>query len=269
MAGTVNSADAAGHADADGVETEGVQTESASIDRTGAGGAGDARAKASGASTKASGASTGAGGASTGAGGASTKAGGASTEAGATSAEAGGASAGAGGRADLSSALGLDTAARVMGKLFALAPRLVEVQDIGAREYGMSYARGRVVAALTVSGPVLMRALSEDVGVTPRTITGLIDALEKDGWVERRAHPTDRRATIVALTPAAEVAFAKLNQNYGHLSQDLVSGIPETDLHAALRVIEHISARLDDAISRGLAAIEVDPPTLPQDHSRT
>lgn len=174
----------------------------------------------------------------------------------------------AGGRADLSWALGMDTAGRVMGKLFALAPRLVEVQDLGAREYGMSYARGRVVAALTVSGPVLMRALSQAVGVTPRTITGLIDALEADGWVERRAHPTDRRATIVALTPAAEVAFAKLNQNYGHLSRDLASGIPENDLLAALRVIENISARLDDAISRGLAAIETDPPVLPRDWPR-
>jgi DNA-binding MarR family transcriptional regulator len=182
--------------------------------------------------------------------------------------EAGGPGAEAAGRADLSSALGMDTAARVMGKLFALAPRLVEVQDLGAREYGMSYARGRVVAALTVSGPVLMRALSEAVGVTPRTITGLIDALEKDGWVERRPHPTDRRATIIALTPAAEIAFAGLTQNYGHLSRDLVSGIPEADLHAALRVIEHISARLDDAISRGLAAIEADPPVLPRDRPR-
>jgi DNA-binding MarR family transcriptional regulator len=189
--------------------------------------------------------------------------------AGGSGAEAAGPGAEAAGRADLSSALGMDTAARVMGKLFALAPRLVEVQDLGAREYGMSYARGRVVAALTVSGPVLMRALSEAVGVTPRTITGLIDALEKDGWVERRAHPTDRRATIVALTPGAEVAFAKLSQNYGHLSKDLVSGIPEADLHAALRVIEHISARLDDAISRGLATIEADPPPLPRDLPRT
>ena len=229
MPGTANPAGAAGRADADGVKTEGVETESASIDRTEAGGAGGA---------------AGAG------------------------VEADGAGAEAAGRADLSAALGMDTAARVMGRLFALAPRLVEVQDLGAREYGMSYARGRVVAALTVSGPVLMRALSEAVGVTPRTITGLIDALEKDGWVERRPHPTDRRATIVALTPAAQIAFAKLNQNYGHLSRDLVSGIPDADLHAGLRVIEHISARLDDAISRGLAAIEADPPRLPQDYPR-
>ena len=116
---------------------------------------------------------------------------------------AGSAGAKAGGRADLSSALGMGTAGRLMGKLFALAPRLVEVQDLGAREYGMSYARGRVVAALTVSGPVLMRALSDAVGVTPRTITGLIDALEKDGWVERRAHPTDRRVRTLWLQAAA------------------------------------------------------------------
>ena len=236
MPNIVNPADAAGRADTDGVGTEGVGTGSA-------GGPGAEAADPGGAGTEAGGA-------------------------GGPGAEAADPGAEAAGRADLSSALGMDTAARVMGKLFALAPRLVEVQDLGAREYGMSYARGRVVAALTVSGPVLMRALSEAVGVTPRTITGLIDALEKDGWVERRPHPTDRRATIIALTPAAEIAFARLTQNYGHLSWDLVSGIPEADLHAALRVIEHISARLDDAISRGLAAIEADPPVLPRDWPR-
>lgn len=244
MVNTVNRTGAVG---AEAVETEGVETKGATADgpdadRATAGGP-DADRGAETGGAKASGA----------------KAGGA---------KAGGARAPAG-RADLSSALGMDTARRVMGKLFALAPRLVEVQDLGAREYGMSYARGRVVAALTVSGPVLMRALSEAVGVTPRTITGLIDALEADGWVERRAHPTDRRATIVALTPAAEIAFARLNENYGRLSLDLVSGIPEADLRSAMRVIEHISARLDDAISRGTAALRADPPTLPLDRNRS
>jgi DNA-binding MarR family transcriptional regulator len=112
------------------------------------------------------------------------------------------------------------------------------------------------------------RALSEDVGVTPRTITGLINALEADGWVERRAHPSDRRATIVALTPAAEVAYARLDRSYRDLARDLVSGIPEADQERVLRVIEHISARLDDAMSRGTAALEADPPVLPQDRVR-
>jgi DNA-binding MarR family transcriptional regulator len=161
-------------------------------------------------------------------------------------------------RADLSAALDMDTAQRIMGRLFALAPRLVEIQDLGAREYGMSYARGRVVAALHASGPVLMRALSQAVGVTPRTITGLVDALEADGWVERRAHPSDRRATIVALTPAADTAFARLLEAYRWLAQDLVGEIPEADQRCALGVIEHILARLDEAVRRGTAAFDAD-----------
>jgi DNA-binding MarR family transcriptional regulator len=164
-------------------------------------------------------------------------------------------------RADLSAALAMDTAERIAGRLFSLAPRLVEILDLGARQYGMSYSRGRVVAALHASGPVLMRKLSEAVGVSPRTITGLVDALEADGWVERRAHPTDRRATIIALTPAAEVSFARLLEGYQGLARDLVSGISVADQESALHVIEHISGRLDAAVRRGTAAF--DPPSPP------
>jgi DNA-binding MarR family transcriptional regulator len=168
------------------------------------------------------------------------------------------------GRADLSTALGLDTASRIAGRLFGLAPRLVGLQDLGARQYGMTYARGRVVAALQASGPVLMKALSEAVGVKPRTITGLIDALEADGWVRRRPHPTDRRATIVALTPAAQAAFTRLMQAYRALAADLLAGVPEEDQRRALAVIDHISARLDEAVSRGTAAFEdPGPPARP------
>src|SRR5262245_45570545 len=97
-----------------------------------------------------------------------------------------------------------DPAVRLVGALFRLAPRLVDLLDTGARDYGLGFARGRVLWALRESGPVLMRALSETLGVTPRSVTGLVDALEADGWVTRSPHPTDRRATLISLTPAAE-----------------------------------------------------------------
>lgn len=172
------------------------------------------------------------------------------------------------GRAHLSAALSMGTPSQLMGRLFGIAPRLVDLLDLGAREYGMTYARGRVVAALHASGPVVMRALSQAVGVTPRTITGLIDALETDGWVERRAHPTDRRATIVALTPAAEEAFGRLLQGYLGMSENLLSGVHEADQRCALAVIDHISARLDEVVSQGTAAFSADRPVPPADQPR-
>lgn len=166
-------------------------------------------------------------------------------------------------RADLSGALGMDTASQIMGRLFALAPKLIELLDLGARDYGITYARGRVVAALHASGPVLMRKLAQDVGVTPRTITGLIDALEADGWAVRRADPTDRRATIVALTPAAEEAFGRLLAGYTGLAAGLLRGVPQDEQRSALGVIDHIAARLDETVRRGTAAFDPGPPVRP------
>jgi DNA-binding MarR family transcriptional regulator len=171
-------------------------------------------------------------------------------------------------RADLSAALDMDTAERIAGRLFSLAPRLVEILDLGAREYGMSYARGRVVAALHSMGPAQMHKLSTAVGVRPRTITGFVDALEADGWVERRPDPDDRRATIVALTPAGQTAFARLLEGYRWLARDLVSGISEAEQRRALLVIEHITARLDEAVRRGTAAFDAPLPPLPRDQPR-
>ena len=47
-----------------------------------------------------------------------------------------------------------------------------------------------------------MRALADELGLTPRNITDAVDALESEGLVRRTAHPTDRRATLVELTDA-------------------------------------------------------------------
>src|SRR5271169_3756640 len=81
----------------------------------------------------------------------------------------------------------------LVGALFRLAPRLVELIDLGERDYGLGFARGRVLWSLRESGPVVMRALSQALGVSPRTVTGLVDSLEADGWVTRSPHPNDRR----------------------------------------------------------------------------
>ena len=41
-----------------------------------------------------------------------------------------------------------DLAVSVLGRLFRLAPQFTELLDLGAREYGMGFARGRVLWAL-------------------------------------------------------------------------------------------------------------------------
>lgn len=156
-----------------------------------------------------------------------------------------------------------DWAVSVIGRLFRLAPQLVDLIDLGAREYGLGFARGRVLWALRESGPVLMRGLSQALGVSPRTVTGLVDGLEADGWVTRSPHPEDRRATIISLTPAAESTLVQLQEGYEGLAHDLAGDVPAEDLERCWSVISTIEQRLDDVVARRKAAFGPPPGPRP------
>jgi DNA-binding MarR family transcriptional regulator len=155
-------------------------------------------------------------------------------------------------------------AVAVVGRLFRLAPQLVELLDLGAREYGLGFARGRVLWSLHDSGPVLMRALSQALGISPRTVTGLIDGLESDGWVTRSPHPSDRRATVITLTPVAEKALVRLTGTYRGLAHDLLGDQDGGKLADALRIITTLETRLPAVVEAGLADFAAHPPELPR-----
>jgi DNA-binding MarR family transcriptional regulator len=56
------------------------------------------------------------------------------------------------------------------------------------------------------------RDLAEHLGVAQSSVTAVIDRLERAGLAERHAHPTDRRALIVALTDAGRAAVEDIRR---------------------------------------------------------
>lgn len=78
----------------------------------------------------------------------------------------------------------------------------------GLAKVNMSPARFQIMQALSPQQALSMVELAARLSVTKRNITSLVDGLEKDGLAIRRPHPTDRRSTLVALTPAGAVAFS-------------------------------------------------------------
>lgn len=50
---------------------------------------------------------------------------------------------------------------------------------------------------ITLHGPLNPSALARRAGVHPATITGVLDRLERGGWVARDRDPDDRRAVLV------------------------------------------------------------------------
>src|SRR6202011_3054060 len=65
-------------------------------------------------------------------------------------------------------------------------------------------ARGYHVLAAALSGAHTQTELAEMVGLDKTTMVVTVDELERLGWAERQLSPDDRRARIIAVTPAGE-----------------------------------------------------------------
>jgi DNA-binding MarR family transcriptional regulator len=82
-----------------------------------------------------------------------------------------------------------------LDRILELAVLLGDDMDRDLARRGLTGSRAHLVWELHRHGPSTQRTLAEALGVTPRAITGLVDALTDGGFVTREPHPSDRRAT--------------------------------------------------------------------------
>ena len=74
-----------------------------------------------------------------------------------------------------------------------------------ARRLGIPVADLDALEHLELAGPLPQRDLAARLLLSSGAVTFLVDRLEDAGLVQRQPHPTDRRATLVALADGAEL----------------------------------------------------------------
>jgi DNA-binding MarR family transcriptional regulator len=109
---------------------------------------------------------------------------------------------------------------------------------------GPSHSRLRLLGALSADGPQMMSGLSGGLGVTPRNVTALVDALEREGLVRRRAHPTDRRAVLVELTAEGARAASGAYEEHLRTVAGVFGELPPEDQRELLRILSLLQAAL-------------------------
>jgi DNA-binding MarR family transcriptional regulator len=105
-------------------------------------------------------------------------------------------------------------------------------------------ARVHLLWVLRHQGPSTQQSLATALDVTPRNITGLVDALEATGFVARGEHPTDRRATLVRLSPAGERAMADMAEDHSELADRLVAGLAPDEVDRLVAGLAQVIDRL-------------------------
>lgn len=111
-------------------------------------------------------------------------------------------------------------------------------------EHDTTLPRFDVMAALwRRRDGVTMSELSRLLLVSNGNATAVVDRLEKDGLVARRASETDRRIVHVALTEAGLAEFEGLAQGHEAEVSRLFSDLSEADLDALTDILKRIGGK--------------------------
>jgi DNA-binding MarR family transcriptional regulator len=115
------------------------------------------------------------------------------------------------------------------------------------RPRGITFARYEVLMLLYVSrsGELPMRVIGSRLQVHPTSVTNAVDRLEAASLVERRPHPTDRRATLVALTDSGRELAAEAT---GELNREVFAepGLSPSAVRSLVRTLAEFRHRAGD-----------------------
>ena len=113
---------------------------------------------------------------------------------------------------------------------------------------GLTKARTHVLWELARRGIVHQRVLADAVGVTPRTMTGLLDGLEATDFVVRRQDPADRRAFRIELTARGREAADWLVASHEELATSLFGSMSTSRHKAFATELAEVRDRLRAAV---------------------
>jgi DNA-binding MarR family transcriptional regulator len=89
--------------------------------------------------------------------------------------------------------------------------------------------------------PLSVGKLAEQLSVSFPSVSGIIDRLYKEKFVERKRSTEDRRLVLVELTSAGKVTVAKLLNAFEKLLFDVLKNMPETERKTIVRAAEKVT----------------------------
>jgi DNA-binding MarR family transcriptional regulator len=109
----------------------------------------------------------------------------------------------------------------------------------------MTLAQCKVLAHLERNEGVSQVKLADLTDTDPMTLVRILDRMERDGWVERRAHPGDRRARQLFLTKTAQPVLQEMWRVSDRVRAEAMAGLSAADREQLLDLLSRVQANLN------------------------
>jgi DNA-binding MarR family transcriptional regulator len=141
----------------------------------------------------------------------------------------------------------LDTQARRLRGLLVELSRHRPMRDpVASAVQGLDLtpAQLHILLWLGNDGALTMGDLARRVAVTEKTITGVVDRLERDALVRRERDPADRRVVHVRLARRGVELYRRIDEGIAAKLAGLLALLDVGDRQHLVRMVEKLTAKL-------------------------
>ncbi|MBE9605185.1 MarR family transcriptional regulator [Acetobacteraceae bacterium H6797] len=113
------------------------------------------------------------------------------------------------------------------------------------KERGLTLSRARALLHLSTCEAVSQTELASVLDIEQPTLVRLLDGLEKQGLIERKAVDGDRRAKQICLTDKSQQQVAEIQEIVDQMRETLLTDMTEEELTVAGRVLNLLIRRIE------------------------
>ncbi|MCW2631886.1 MAG: putative transcriptional regulatory protein for hcr operon [Pseudonocardia sp.] len=111
---------------------------------------------------------------------------------------------------------------------------------------GLSPRHGATLVRLAHVGATSQQALIEALAVDASALVALLNDLERDGLVERRRDPADRRRHIVEITGAGRQAISAVDDAIAEVEREAFADLTDVDVAQLHALLARVRTRASD-----------------------
>jgi MarR family transcriptional regulator for hemolysin len=135
----------------------------------------------------------------------------------------------------------------ILFQLTDVARALRTYIDQCARRHGMTRAQWAVLLRLDRHEGMTQAEMADSLEIQPISLVRLIDRLCEQKLVERRPHPSDRRANRLYLTSKGRATLERLAPLGREISADVLAGLDEKESRQMLQQLLRIKDNIRSA----------------------
>ena len=110
---------------------------------------------------------------------------------------------------------------------------------------GITFRQFQVLGWLVLEGGMSQIELAERMNIEPPTLVGILDRMQREGWLSREGCPEDRRRKIIRAQAKAEPVWSKMIASARRVRARATQGLDEHQVQTLMQLLGQVQENLN------------------------